>query len=109
MKPTDIPPKVRAKVYERDSFDGVPCCIFCGSPYNLSCAHFIGRGRGGLGIEENLGMACFQCHTELDNGKDGDILHQAFEDYLKSKYPSWDRGKLIDNIDPAWRFDNTVR
>lgn len=96
MKPTDIPPKVRAKVCERDSFDGAPCCIFCGSPYNLSCAHFIGRGRGGLGIEENLGMACFYHHTELDNGKEGDILHQTFEDYLKSKYPDWDPEKLVE-------------
>ena len=98
MKPTDIPDKVRKKVYERDTFDGAVCCIFCGrplKPYERTCAHFIGRGRGGLGIEQNLGTACGKCHTELDNGKDGDFLYVNFENYLKSKYPDWDKSKLV--------------
>jgi hypothetical protein len=47
---------VKEAVAERDSFDGFPCCLLCGTPapvnnrFAFACAHFISRSHGGLGV-----------------------------------------------------------
>lgn len=87
-KATDIPLKVRERVLERDSIDGAPCCIYCGSPKNLQMAHFVPRSRGGKGVETNLACLCVACHAMFDMG-DGTYIRQVFIDHLKSHYPGW--------------------
>ena len=81
---TEISPLVRKRVYERDSFDGAPCCIRCGRPYP-HVHHYIERSRGGLGIEENLVCLCAGCHEELHvyNYKE---MSEFVRDYLKNRY-----------------------
>lgn len=64
----DISPIVRAQVYTRDSWDGAPCCICCGSPHNLTIAHVIARSQSGLGIVENLATLCIADHELYDHG-----------------------------------------
>ena len=91
---TSIPPKVRARVLERDSYDGAPCCIFCGSPYRIEVMHYIPRSQGGRGVEENLACGCSKCHQELDNGADSQGKREYFKSYLESQYPDWEEGKL---------------
>ena len=89
---TDIPIAVKMDVFERDS----GCCIFCGRP-GLSNAHFISRAQGGLGIEENIVTACPLCHLAMDNSDKRSIYLQRAEEYLRSKYPNWDKGRLVYN------------
>lgn len=89
-KACDISPKVRQIVYERDN----GCCIICGKR-PVQIAHFIGRGRLGLGIPENLGCLCLNCHFEYDNGKYPDQIKNAFKTYLKAHYEGWDEKNLI--------------
>lgn len=101
---TDISTKVRMRVYDRDD----NTCIFCRAGYHApaedrlqgdmgyglrTVAHFIGRGRGGLGIEENLATVCVTHHQLLDNGSHGERpeMMEIFEDYLRSEYPEWSR------------------
>lgn len=93
MKGTEITPKVRQRVYERDSWDGSPCCIRCGRPYP-QVHHYIERSRGGLGIEENLVCLCTWCHAELHN-KNYREMSDFVRDYLKNYYEDWDEKKLI--------------
>ena len=69
---TNINATVRKRVYSRDSIDGVPCCIVCGSPHRIEIAHYIGRGQGGMGIPQNLVCLCSSCHKKQHNG-DKDI------------------------------------
>lgn len=90
---TDIPPNVRKRVYERDSWDDAPCCIRCGRPYP-QVHHYIERSRGGLGIEENLVCLCTWCHTELHN-KNYREMSDFVRDYLKNYYEDWNEEKLI--------------
>ena len=90
-----ISPKTKKIVSERDSVEGHPCCIFCGSPYAKPEAHYIPRSQGGLGIPQNVGTVCRICHTDLDHtGKREKMLH-LFKDYLKIHYPDWDEKNLI--------------
>ncbi len=91
---TSISKDVRARVYERDSIDGAPNCIFCGSPYMIEVMHYIPRSQGGKGIEENLACGCWRCHQELDNGKDPQAKRERFKEYLMSKYPNWNEDDL---------------
>ena len=91
---TSIPPKVRARVMERDSIDGTPICIFCGRTYGLQIMHLIPRSQGGKGIEENLAVGCVFCHQELDNGKNPEGKREYFRAYLQATYPDWDEEKL---------------
>lgn len=93
MTGTDITPKVRQRVYERDSWDGAPCCIRCGRPYP-QVHHYIERSRGGLGIEENLVCLCAWCHDELHNQNYRE-MSDFVRDYLKNYYEDWDEKKLI--------------
>lgn len=59
---TDIPPNIKKVVWERDGHR----CIFCGSSQAMPNAHVISRAKGGLGVEENIVTACYQCHFNMD-------------------------------------------
>ena len=77
---TKITPEVRRAVLERDSFDGVPCCIYCGHPFPNGGAHIhhvTSRGAGGEGSLENLVTLCFDCHMKLHNG------HTEIQEFCK--------------------------
>ena len=93
--------RVKEEVAERDSIDGHPNCILCGlpaPPYNrlaFSCAHYINRAQGGLGIEENILTLCPDCHHRYDQTTDRAMLKPFFGRYLKSHYPNWDESKLV--------------
>lgn len=90
---THIPKDVRDRVYERDSYDGCPCCTWCGRPKYVEVHHFIERSRGGKGIEENLVCLCKQCHTKIHQG-DTD-LQNFVRDYLSEHYEGWNEEMLI--------------
>ena len=93
--------RVKEEVAERDSFDGFPCCILCGTPappYNrlaFSNAHYINRAQGGLGVEENILTLCPDCHHRYDQTTDRAMLKSFFGRYLKEHYPDWDESKLV--------------
>ena len=98
---TAIPAKVKQAVAIRDEVDGWPCCLICGTPappsaYTaFSCAHFIPRSQGGLGIiEENIVTLCPRCHSMYDQGIDRKNTAEYLENYLKSKYPNWNKENL---------------
>ena len=109
-KKVSITNKVRERVHERD--DGE--CIFCKMGYHAEAEkrlanefgyqgrqimHYIGRGRGGLGIEENLAIGCTIHHMLYDNGAHGEHaeMKPLFEEYLRNEYPDWDEKKLVYN------------
>ena len=100
-KGLEIPAEVKRKVAERDSIDGHPCCIWCGkpapttNPLAFSNAHFISRGQGGLGIEENILTLCWECHLKLDQSTDRSKMKAVLRDYLKTKYSDWNEDKLV--------------
>lgn len=85
----DIPPKVKAKVWERDGYR----CIICGAP-GAPNSHYIRRSKGGLGIEENIVTMCTICHRAYDETAH-DRLEPIVRAHLKSKYPNWNPKKLI--------------
>ena len=86
-KETAISNEVRARVYERDSYDGAPCCIKCGSPYGIELHHVVSRGRGGRGIETNLVCLCQKHHRAFHDG-DASIKQFCIA-YLEGLYPGW--------------------
>lgn len=92
-KATAIPKKVKEIVWERDKHR----CIFCHKEVGIfyANAHFVPRSAGGLGVPENIFTACEDCHTEQDNGMNTEIYDSIAEEYLKSKYPNWNREELI--------------
>lgn len=92
-----IPTAVKLRVAERDSIDGWPCCILCGSNQAMPEAHYIPRSRGGLGIEENIMTLCRRCHFVFDNGdvEERRVMKARAKAYLKSKYPDWTEERLI--------------
>ena len=90
-KACDISKKVKDIVWERDNHQ----CIICGSHQAMPNSHFIRRSQGGLGIEENIVTMCFRCHRMYDQGSDRKAIETYTENYLKSKYPNWDKSKLI--------------
>ena len=98
---TAIPAKVKQAVAIRDEVDGFPCCLICGTPappsaYTaFSCAHYIPRSAGGKGVEENVVTLCPRCHGMYDQGIDRINTAEYLENYLKSKYPNWDKENLI--------------
>lgn len=94
---TDIPKKVREEVYERDSWDGCPCCVVCGKPRRVQMAHIVARSQGGKGIPENLVCLCVVHHTQLDNGNNPELQAQIksqIVDYMRDKYPNWSEADL---------------
>lgn len=90
-KACEISPEVREIVEDRDGH----CCIFCGSPNARGEAHYINRSQGGLGIPENIVTVCRPCHNQMDNGQASKLYRMKAEEYLKSKYPEWNKSKLI--------------
>lgn len=99
-KATGIPDSVKCRVATRDEIDGWPCCLICGTPAPpsahtaFSCAHYIPRSQGGLGIEENIVTLCPRCHSMYDQGIDRKATGEYLKNYLKSRYPDWDETKL---------------
>ena len=89
-KACDISPKVRQEVIERDK-----CCIVCGRYTCLQVAHYISRARGGLGVPQNLGLMCVDCHSAYDNSHRHKEIKALFEEYLKSHYEDWNEQDLI--------------
>lgn len=100
-KALDIPRRVKEAVARRDSFDGWPCCILCGTPapseYPLafSNAHFIARSHGGLGIEQNVLTLCPACHQRYDNSSERSELREELRGYLKRRYPGLSEEELV--------------
>lgn len=90
-KACDIPQKVKEAVWERDNHR----CIICGSGMAMPNSHFIRRSQGGLGIEENIVTMCMRCHSMYDQYIDREAMESYTEQYLRNKYPGWDREKLI--------------
>ena len=82
----------------RDMVDGWPCCIWCGEPspdlLSFSCAHFISRAQGGLGVEGNCLTLCPQCHRRYDQTADRRKMYGFFRRYLHEKYPGWNELNL---------------
>ena len=89
-KAKSISPEVKRAVYERDNGE----CIFCHAP-GEPVAHFISRGQGGLGVEENILTVCHKCHRRLDQSERRVHYKALAAIYLKSKYPKWNPKKLI--------------
>lgn len=100
-KALEIPLEVKKAVAERDSIDGWACCVYCGkpapheNPLAFSNAHYISRGQGGLGIEENILSLCWYCHMMYDQSEHREEMKEFFKDYLKTKHSDWDESKLI--------------
>lgn len=90
-KACDISPSVRREVRERDGGR----CIICGSTNGIQIAHYISRGRLGLGIPQNLACMCHICHAEMDNGKHHIAYQNAFEKHLRENYSDWDEHDLV--------------
>lgn len=87
MAKNDIPKAVREKVLERDSYDGCPCCIWCGHPSpggrGLHLHHVVRRSQLGASVPENLVTLCFKCHMDLHSG-DKEI-QEYVKDYVRRK------------------------
>lgn len=94
-KALQIPRHVKEAVAERDSFDGWPCCVLCGSTEGFPEAHYIPRSQGGLGIEENIITLCRPCHHAFDQSDKRAEIKPQLRQYLQDKYPDWDESKLI--------------
>ena len=87
----DIPPQVKAEVWERDGGR----CILCLSPEAAPNAHYIPRSHGGLGIPENIVTLCRRCHERYDNSADRPFLREEIRAYLMEIYLGWDEENLI--------------
>ena len=90
-KACDISKKVKDIVWERDEHR----CIICGSYLAMPNSHYIRRSQGGLGIEENIVTMCMRCHQMYDQGPERELIATYTERYLRSKYPDWNKEKLI--------------
>lgn len=92
-KSTSISQNTKKVVHNRDG----GCCIFCGRPIpiSMSNAHIIPRSAGGLGIEQNIISACFDCHRSLDQSTKRTEMMWLVEAYMMTKYAEWDKNKYI--------------
>lgn len=90
--------KVKEAIAERDSHEGWPCCVNCGTPaperLAWSNAHYIGRAQGGLGIEENGLTLCPICHRNYDQTTRRRSMKAFFREYLMRCYEDWDEANL---------------
>ena len=91
---------VKQRVARRDSVDGWPCCILCGKPaptrnvLMFSCAHYISRAQGGLGVEKNILTLCWDCHQAYD-GLERNTQRPILRRYLREHYDDWNEEDLI--------------
>lgn len=81
---------VRLNVMDRDNHR----CIVCGSTKSLTIAHYINRGKGGVGIEQNLVVLCLQHHFDTDQSVKRKMYLEFIKSYLKSKYKDWSEEQL---------------
>ena len=81
---------VRAKVLERDANK----CIICKTPHNLTIAHYVNRGKGGLGVVENLVTLCLNCHFKTDQTISRKKYLEFIKVYLIWKHEGWSEEKL---------------
>jgi hypothetical protein len=81
---TAISMTVRRNVKERDQF-----CFLCGQSQGHQIAHYIPRSKGGLGIEQNLGLVCLWCHGLLDQSVNRPAMLIEFRRHLDSFYPDF--------------------
>lgn len=88
-----ITKETKMLVWERDNRQ----CIFCGRyvDWNFANSHFIKRSHGGLGIPENIMTNCYECHHLFDDTPMRKYMIQRAEDYLKQKYPNWNKDNLV--------------
>lgn len=94
-KATSISKEVKGKVIRRDTPGStLPRCIFCGSVYGITLAHYVSRANGGLGIEQNLACVCMECHRKLDQSTERKAMLEVFEIYLKRHYKNWNVNDL---------------
>ena len=97
-KARDFDKKAKIAISERDSFDGWPCCVYCGAaaPDKLawSNAHYIPRSQGGLGIPENGLTLCPICHRNYDQTTKRRTMRTFFKDYLTVCYDGWNEEDL---------------
>ena len=83
-KATDITPKVRREVMERDKR-----CVNCGRTNMLTISHvYVSRAHGGKGIPTNLAVLCTVCHGHMDNGRKHESMIVKFnvERYMERLY-----------------------
>ena len=95
-KLTDISPKVKKEVWQRDEGR----CVVCGSSQAMPNAHvFVNRSHGGLGIKENVATLCIKCHHDYDNGKnkEHEYVKSILHEYMFKLYPDLDISKLSIN------------
>lgn len=84
---TEISEEVRRAVLARDSYEGCPCCVYCGKPLLHGGAHLHHverRSQGGAGTEDNLVTLCPMCHTSLHNGHSE--IQVWCRQYLRERY-----------------------
>ena len=87
-KATNITPKVREAVWERDGHR----CIVCGDGRAQPNSHIIRRSQGGLGVERNIVSHCLYCHVRFDN-YDTYTRVKTFA-YIKAMYPDWTKEQV---------------
>lgn len=88
-KATAIPPAVKYAVNRRDGGR----CIFCGR-YGDPVAHVVARSQGGLGIEQNIITACWDCHQKMDNSTARRAMVEEAIEYLRDYYGTWSREEV---------------
>jgi hypothetical protein len=64
------------------------------SPRSFSCAHYISRAQGGLGIEQNILTLCTKCHAKFD-GADREEMRPVLRAHLKGCYEGWNEADLV--------------
>ena len=100
-KALSIPREVKRAVADRDSCEGWACCVLCGrpapteNPLAYSCAHYIGRAQGGLGVVENIVTLCPDCHRAYDNSPQRAEIKRVLYSYLRTMHPDIDETKLV--------------
>lgn len=71
-------------------------CIFCGR-YGDPVAHVVSRAQGGLGVEQNIVTACWECHMAMDNSPARRVMVQEAINYLTRCYGSWSKEEVTYN------------